>query len=327
MKFCIFLIALLGFKSIGAQPMRVLFIGNSYTHYNSMPKLFEQMAESKGIKIDVVTDAKSNHTFKMHSQRPELYKSIKSHKWDYIVLQGFSRELAQEKETIDSASLPYIRQLLDSIYSNNACTNVLLFQTWGYENGFIDDSVGINWDYQTMADRIHHGYIYVGEQLKLGIVPVGKVWETVKENHNNILLYQDDKQHPSLAGSYLAASCFYSALFKSDSKVTFHSSLDSKIASTLQEIASAFIQMNKTRYRTNLNTVEIEVNISEDGKKVVVCKSNYPEATSVTWDFGDGMVETAFKTRHVYSKPKTYEIKIRVVDACGVRLFKRKITV
>jgi hypothetical protein len=61
-------------------------------------------------------NAKSNHTFKMHSQRLDMYDVIRSKKWDYIVLQGFSRELKYDKEQIDTASLPFIKQILDSIY-------------------------------------------------------------------------------------------------------------------------------------------------------------------------------------------------------------------
>ena len=98
------------------NPMNVLFIGNSYTHYNSMPFIFQKMATSKNIKINVEMNAKSNHTFKMHSQRLDMYDVIRSKKWDYVVLQGFSRELKYDKEQIDTASLPYIKQILDSIY-------------------------------------------------------------------------------------------------------------------------------------------------------------------------------------------------------------------
>ena len=101
------------------NPMKILFIGNSYTHYNSMPELFERLAKSKKIKIDVVMNARSNHTFKMHCQRPEMFETIRSKKWDYVVLQGFSRELMYEKEVIDTASLPYFKQILDSVYSNH----------------------------------------------------------------------------------------------------------------------------------------------------------------------------------------------------------------
>lgn len=315
------------FSFIYAQPMRVLFVGNSYTHYNNMPKLFEQMADSKGVKIEVLMDAKSSHTFQMHSKRPELYKNIGSTKWDYVVLQGFSRELAQDEAMIDSLSLPYLKQLLDSIYANNKCTNVLLYQTWGYDGGYKDDSLGIDWDYQTMSDRVHKGYLYVGEKLNLSIVPVGKVWETVKENNPQINLYQEDKQHPSLAGSYLAASCFYAALFKTDPNVSFLAKLDAKQASIIQETAGSYVLMNKNRYRINQNSTEIEVKLNDENKKVVHLTANYPNAKSVTFDFGDGMSETSFKTRHVYGKPGTYEIKIKVQDACGERLLKRKVTI
>ena len=325
-----YFLMLSGILSLGnlfAQPMRVLFVGNSYTHYNNMPKLFEQMADSKGVKLEVLMDAKSSHNFQMHSKRTELYKNIRSTKWDYVVLQGFSRELAQDRAVIDKESIPYIKQLLDSIYANNSCTNVLLYQTWGYDTGFKDDSLGIDWTYQNMSDRIHEGYLYVSEQLNLSIVPVGKAWETVKENHPQIELYQEDKQHPSLAGSYLAASCFYSALFKTEPNLSFTAKLDPKQAAIIQEIAGVQVLMNKSRYRINQNTVELDVRLSAEDKKVVHLTANYPNAKSVVWDFGDGMTESAFKTRHVYGKPGNYEIKIKVQDSCGERLLKRKITI
>jgi len=310
-----------------AQPMRVLFVGNSYTHYNNMPKLFEQMADSKGVRLEVLMDAKSSHTLEMHSKRPELYANIRSKKWDYVVLQGFSRELAQDKSIIDSNSIPYIKQLLDSIYTNNRCTNVLLYQTWGYDGGYKDDSLNIDWTYQEMSDRVHQGYLYVGEQLNLTIIPVGKVWETVKENYPQIQLYQPDKQHPSIAGSYLSAACFYAALFKTEPNLGFTSTLDPKQAAIIQEVAGTLVLLNKQRYRINQNAVEIDVRLNPDYKKVVHLSANYPDAKSVVWDFGDGMTETAFKTRHVYSKPGSYEIKIKIQDACGERLLKRKVSI
>ena len=33
------------------QTQSILFIGNSYTHMNSMPVLFDKIAEAKGVKI------------------------------------------------------------------------------------------------------------------------------------------------------------------------------------------------------------------------------------------------------------------------------------
>ena len=67
--FFIFYIPLIVFPQLvnkEINPMNVLFIGNSYTHYNSMPFIFQKIATSKNIKINVEMNAKSNHTFKMH---------------------------------------------------------------------------------------------------------------------------------------------------------------------------------------------------------------------------------------------------------------------
>ena len=111
------------------QPMRVLFVGNSYTHYNNMPKLFKDIASSKNINVDVHMSAKSSHTFKMHSERPDLYQDIQREKWDYVILQGFSRELSTDIATIDSMVVPYVKRISDSIYQQNPCATILLYET------------------------------------------------------------------------------------------------------------------------------------------------------------------------------------------------------
>jgi PKD repeat protein len=272
-------------------------------------------------------DAKSNHTFEMHAKRPELYQSIKKYKWDFVIIQGFSRELAQDTSLIDSLSLPFLKQILDSVYANNSCTNVFLYQTWAYQNGFQDDSLQISWDYQTMSDRIHYGYNYVADRLNLAIVPVGRAWEAVRTNYPEIKLYQEDQQHPTLTGSYLTASCFYAALFKANPKVSYQANIDDKTAALLQDLAGTTVLTNKNRYGINVNTVDIEVKLNDANKKVVHYSANFPNATSVVWEFGDGYTAPTSKARHIYAKPGVYSIKVKVQDSCGQRIIKRSVKV
>lgn len=312
---------------VAAQPTRVLFIGNSYTHYNNMPKILQEMANSKGLSADIHMDAKSNHTFEMHAKRPELYQSIKKYKWDFVIIQGFSRELAQDTSLIDSLSLPFLKQILDSVYANNSCTNVFLYQTWAYQNGFQNDSLQISWDYQTMSDRIHYGYNYVADRLNLAIVPVGRAWEAVRTNYPEIKLYQEDQQHPTLTGSYLSASCFYAALFKTNPKVNYQANIDDKTAALLQDLAGTTVLTNKNRYGINVNTVDIEVKLNDANKKVVHYSANFPNASSVVWEFGDGYTAPTPKARHIYAKPGVYSIKVKVQDSCGQRIIKRSVKV
>ncbi|MFZ9612796.1 MAG: DUF4886 domain-containing protein [Crocinitomicaceae bacterium] len=304
-----------------SQNMRVLFIGNSFTHYNNMPKIFQDLADSKAIKVDVHMSAKSNHTFQMHSERHDLFEDIHREKWDYVVLQGFSRELAYDEHTIDSTVVPFVRQITDSIYSKNPCATILLYETWGYAYGYPEDSLNVN--FQKMNDNIHQGYLYLSNLFDFPIVPVGKVWETVKENNPSIDLYQEDLKHPSKFGSYLAACSFYAAIFKQNPNSGFTDGLNFDKAKYIQNIAFNVVDQNLTRYFLNRNIVSVKTS-NEKGRLKVDCHANFPKAKSIVWNFGDGKTANSFDTQHYYSKSGTYIITVTIQDACGERVLKKK---
>src|SRR5690606_37089613 len=232
------------------QVMNILFVGNSYTHMNKMPELVGKMALSKGYKVNVEMNAKSSHTFKMHSERPELFEHIKQKKWDYVVIQGFSRELSYDPSYIDTASIPYFNKIIDSIYANNPCTNVLLYMTWGYKEGFKDrpeiDS------YEKMADSIRRGYQYLSQIYDLPIVPVGDVHREIRKK-TNINLYEEDMQHPTFSASYMVASTFYSAIFKTSPLNAYSKNLDKESATKIQSIAYDYVSKNLEQYKLKRN--------------------------------------------------------------------------
>lgn len=315
-------------KAMANEPtpnaMSVLFIGNSYTHMNKMPEMFEQIALSKKMKIEVTMDAKSNHTFKMHSERPELYQSIKSKKWDYVVIQGFSRELMYDYTQIDTASIPYFNKIVDSIYANNPCTNILLYMTWGYKEGSAlmpeTDS------YLKMSERIANGYKYLSNIYDFPIVPVGDVYKYVREKYPDINLYQEDNQHPMPVASYLVASSFYSAIFKSaptDSYVP--KAVKPEEAKLMQNAAFTIVNGSIDNYKLRKNTLEVAFERTMSGAFYAYCKSHYANATSVKWDFGDGSSSSEKNVAHRYKKSGIYFIKLTVNDACGVREIYRKV--
>lgn len=239
------------FNSIGSdrdEPrMNILFIGNSYTHMNNMPGIFEKIAKSKGVDINVVMDAKSGHTFKMHSERDELFETIRSEKWDYVILQGFSRELSESPSYIDSASVPYISNLLDSIYANDSNSNVLFFQTWGYKEGFKErEEVSTN---QSMSDSIRVGYAYVSDLFDLPVVPVGQVWSNFRASNTKIDLYHKDLAHPSYHGSYIIACTFYTAIFKQNLKKAYSGRLKRRVAKQLQNSAHSYVMRHLDNFK------------------------------------------------------------------------------
>lgn len=310
-------------SAVLAEPMNVLFIGNSYTHYNNMPNIFQEIAVSKGIKINVEMSAKSNHTCKMHCERIEMFEKIKSKKWDYVVIQGFSRELTHEPAYLDTSFVPYFNRIIDSVYTNNPCTNVLLYMTWGYKNG-IHDNPELD-TYQKMSDKIAQGYQYIADLYSLPIVPVGQVWETIHKNHPDINLYVEDNQHPAINGSYLIACSFYAAIFKSSPEDGFISTVDPKVAQIIQQGAFNYISTNLDRYNLKQNTLEVKYERTSNGHYLANCKSNYPNAQSIHWDFGDSTSSDLANVTHYYKKAGTYHVVLTIKDNCGERIISRNV--
>ena len=307
------------------NPMNILFIGNSYTHYNNMPFIFKSMAVSKNVKINVEMNAKSNHTFKMHAQRSEMYSTIRSKKWDYVILQGFSRELKYEKTHIDTVSIPYIKQILDSIYTSNPCSNVLLFMTWGYENGYTELDSSATSTYAEMRQSIENGYQFISKQFDIPIVPVGSVWNAFRQKYPNIKLYQDDGQHPTINGSYLCASTFYTSIFKGTAENSYIPTMDSVIAKNIQQLSFIEVSKNLDTFKLNLNTLKVFSERTKNGLYIVQGISNFKKADSLEWDLGNGIKFKTTEFNYVFKNSGTYFIKLTVYDTCGIREIYRKV--
>lgn len=303
------------------EDLSILFVGNSYTHMNEMPFIFDKIAKSKGKSIHVEMNTRSGSSFQIHTTRTDLFETIKSRKWDFVVLQGYSREMTYEPSHLDTASIPYIQQILDSIYTNDSCTNVLFYMTWGYKEGF-PEREGLE-TYEKMADQIASGYQYLSDTLNIPIVPVGMVWKEVRKKYPEIELYDVDKMHPSKNGSYISACSFYTAVFKESPEGAITSTISNENAPKIQKLAANYVLDNYKKYKLDVNTYNITHLRTVDGKFMLYGKTNFPEAKSVHWDFGDKNESTDLNPTHRFKKPGVYKIKLTVEDTCGTRIIER----
>jgi len=305
-----------------SQTQSILFVGNSYTHMNSMPVIFDKIAEAKGVKMHVEMNAFSNHSFKMHSLRPDLYAKLRERKWDYVILQGFSRELSYPQKHIDTASVPYIQQILDSVYASNSCTNVMLYMTWGYKDGFAErpevDS------YTKMSDSIRKGYEYISTKYNLPIVPVGQVWQDVR-NNSKINLYREDGQHPTLEGSFLIAYTFFTAIFKNTPIGGYNKGILEKDASFLANTAYKYVNLHLEEFKLIGNVVKVKPVRTKTGEYLAHCTAFFPGAISLKWYFGDGKSSTDSIVTHKFKYAQEYIVTLVIEEECGVRKIKRKI--
>lgn len=197
--------------------VRILWIGNSFTFYNDVPKMVEEMGKLNGIPVSTSRVLKGGEKFSGHLQNPELHQQLEKGGWDYVVLQEFSSTPAYSTKYVAENILPYAAQI-DSIakkYSPDVET--VYYMTWGHKYGNtrqtdypLDDT------YETMQDRITTTYTDMAYENGGTLAPVGIAWKNIRKNYPEIELYIEDNFHPTLAGSYLAANTLFGTMVNGD---------------------------------------------------------------------------------------------------------------
>lgn len=301
------------------EPLKFLFIGNSYTYMNDMPGIFEKMAQKSGKNVLVEKNTKGGASFRSHTGRADMFESIRKRQWDYVVLQGFSREMSFQPEHIDTASVPYIQQILDSVYANNPCTNVRFYMTWGYDDGF-DEREEID-TYEEMADSIRKGYEWVGKKFNIPVVPVGMVWREVR-NQTGIDLYYTDRAHPSINGSYLIAATFFSAFFDEQLYENYITRVKKRHSRKINRLVHEYVSENMFKYHLYDNLIDIEVEDTRKPGYSVSYSSSYEHA-GLKWFLNDSLISTDIYGTINLDSLENEELTLELTRDCGKRTYKK----
>ncbi|MCE3297279.1 MAG: domain containing protein [Crocinitomicaceae bacterium] len=305
----------------------VLFIGNSFTFMNAMPSMFREIAKAKGKTIFVDSIVEGGKDLNFHSGRALTYEKIRSRKWDYIILQAHSNELAQPESKIDNLTLPYAKRIVDSIRANSNCTQLVLYMTWGYKNG------NPKWapiaSYDSMQYRIKNQYLRFADLLDARVSPVGEVWKAIRANYSGINLYDPDNQHPSLVGSYLSACTHFSTIF-GETPLGNHAPilLDEMTRQIIELNASQIVLNNMNQWRNVPRKTSPEAGfdlvLSNDTLQVINRARN---STWIEWDFGDGHKSVEESPSHCYLSKGAFTVTQKVMNACKTIVYPREILV
>ncbi len=189
-------------------PLRVLFIGNSYTYFNNLPKLVESIAASQKDAPRIVTEAvlRGGERLKGHWTTGKALEAVRKGGWDFVVLQEHSTLGITPGATPggliainDPADyFEYARKFNDEIRKVGART--VLYATWSREH------------LPEQQRRLDDAIVRLARELDAGIAPVGLAWNLARVEAADVRLYQPDRSHPRAAGSYLAALVFYLCL-------------------------------------------------------------------------------------------------------------------
>lgn len=192
-----------------ADKIRILFIGNSYTYYNSTPELLKALIQEKFPEQVVETQLISGGgmTLAHHWQEEGTVEAIRSGKWDYVVLQEQSKlgmgvmidnnmYFGQTEQFFEHA-----RKFNTEIKKSGAKTVFLM--TWSERDQPKEQAI------------LTHAYATIAKELDAIVAPVGLVWDKVRTNQK-VDLYANDGKHPSATGSYLVSVTLYATLLLDD---------------------------------------------------------------------------------------------------------------
>lgn len=178
-----------------AAPLKVLFIGNSFTARNDVPALIAQLAEGRGHKLQHRLIQAGGASLRMHWNKGEAQKEILETHYDYVVLQ--------EQSTLPVKNPLRMHEnirLFDEVIKA-AGAKTALYLTWARQNA------------PESQAAINDAYTAIGDELGAKVVPVGIAWQNFLSKNSQPALHDKDQSHPTLAGSYLAACAFFAVLF------------------------------------------------------------------------------------------------------------------
>ena len=218
-----------------------LFVGNSYTSYNSLAETTASILKDGLPEWEDLLDMHSHNppgrSFSRQLDELEDGSSLQGLlqtnplDWKWVVLQDQSQvpgfwAYDDGPGSIFGNSLNAAVELDDMVSATGGET--MFFMTWGRRHGD-NNNPGMFPGFLTMQDKITEGYMrYVKETSTSSrptyVAPVGLVFQTI---HNDLIdegvdptdegslfhqLYQTDGSHPTVAGTYVAALTIYTSM-------------------------------------------------------------------------------------------------------------------
>jgi hypothetical protein len=305
-----FFMCISGNELQGQLSYRVLFLGNSYTSVNNLPQLVRDVALSAGDNLVYDSNAPGSYQLEDHSLDPTTQSKIMAGGWDYVVMQGQSQEPVTFSSQFNNGGFA----LYKLIKQYNPCAVTMPYMTWGRKNGDASScpNFPVMCTYQGMDDALKKAYLNLTDFLNGELSPVSVVWRYLRQNYPNIDLYQTDESHPSAEGSYAAACCFYTSLFKKDpTAITFNFGLAPSNASIIRNAVK--IQVYDSLQKWNFKKLPVSnfsYQIGTGINQVNFSPVNPGVQQSYLWDFGDGATTSTIYPTHSYLNNGTYTVSL-----------------
>jgi hypothetical protein len=230
-------------KSLGAEPPKTaLYVGNSFFYFNdSMHSIVGRLLAAsdpqtryRATSLTISGSGLDWHDMEAYFQPGRLasYSFTADNKvvfnkfdkpFDVVIMNDCSQ--CPIHPQLKDAFHEYARKHSQTVVKHGA--RPVLFMTWAYA------------DAPEMTAQLAEQYTIAGNANNALVVPAGLAFAKSIARNPQVNLYNADKRHPSVAGSYLAACTILASVYgKSPVGNTHTGGLDAKTARFLQEVAA-----------------------------------------------------------------------------------------
>lgn len=176
----------------------ILFVGNSLTYSNNLPRLVKKSARHEGIEIKTKMVAHPNYALEDHLNEGRVQRLINKDEYNFVIVQqGPSSQNNGRNMLIESG------QKFSKLCAERGA-ELCYFMVW--------PSMSY---YHTFEDVIMN-YKDAAAINNAILIPVGQIWKTYIDSTENYHYYSADGFHPSVLGSEVAANTILKYLLKNN---------------------------------------------------------------------------------------------------------------
>ncbi|MBL4604307.1 MAG: hypothetical protein JKY02_01155 [Flavobacteriaceae bacterium] len=194
-----FFISVNSIAQIKKDTLKILFVGNSYTYFESMPQMVSQISGNTKTKLITRKSTVGGAKLSQHWRGVRGLKTkeiIQKGTFDIVVLQDHSMMALNAPDSLRK----YAKLFSDFIKKHNVTPYFYL--TWARKST------------PKRQAEITKVYTEIANTNNAVLVPVGEAWALAQKSRPSIQLYHSDGSHPSKLGAYLTASVFVAVLSK-----------------------------------------------------------------------------------------------------------------
>jgi len=228
----------------GAAPESILWVGNSFFYYNnSMHNHFSRLVTAAQSRVRGTSATISGSGLDWHDMESLLrpnglvrYSFVGDNEIRFNP-PGRQYDTAIMMDCSQCPVHPQLQRAFhDAVRKNSqilakAGVRPVLFMSWAYK------------DKPEMTAQLAEQYTVAGNANSALVIPAGLAFASAVAKRPDLELYESDKRHPSLAGTYLAAATVYATLYgKSPVGLSYTAGLSKDTATLLQSSAWEAVQ-------------------------------------------------------------------------------------